>query len=442
LEKIIGIQPQKKNSQSLSLEVICKNPPICQAIVTVPTSIVKTLYHAAVISLQHTTETDGFKKGAVPAQYIQHNLQPSLIAHLKEFICKYYVINFLYKEIRTHKIPIAGEPHLVSIDLNLKDNARFCFKFTQFQPITIYEWKYLPFKAPKRKNYKDLDRQVEKFIHEEQEKESNYHTNEISCGDWIGFTLAPVDHNQRLLFSDDAQQFWFKLDQEEVENSLRSLFYHKKKGDSFFTDDATLQEYFSEHLIPSYSFFITITDIIPYAFFCLNKFKRFFKEKTNKNMHKKLIEVFSYRNDISQRLAMVEEAFKLLLSKHHFTVPQYLILRQQDLILQSIRQNPDFNVYRTQHDFKEKVEQLAKKQMQEILLLDQLSYHENIDASSDDIVRYLNFTSRNRMKEFLYFKPPSFKKNGQELPIPDQQLKQPCIREKTINTIIYHLMKQ
>ena len=39
--------------------------------------------------------------------------------------------------------------------------------FLLFPTITFQEWKYLPFKAPKRKNYKDLDRQVETFLQEE-----------------------------------------------------------------------------------------------------------------------------------------------------------------------------------------------------------------------------------------------------------------------------------
>ena len=54
-------------------------------------------------------------------------------------------------------------------------------------------------------------------------------------------------------------------------------------------------------------------------------------------MNRKLIEVFSYRNDISQRHAMVEEALKVLLSKHKFTIPNYIILRYQEILLENIQ---------------------------------------------------------------------------------------------------------
>ena len=68
---------------------------------------------------------------------------------------------------------------------------------------------------------------------------------------------------------------------------------------------------------------------MPHAYFCIDHFKNHFKIKNNKEMYQKLIEVFSYRNDLSQRRTMVEESLKLLFSKHRFEIPNHLILRQQ-----------------------------------------------------------------------------------------------------------------
>ena len=50
----------------------------------------------------------------------------------------------------------------------------FTFEISVFPAMPLSEWKYLPFKAPKRKNYKDLDRQVESFLHEEQTHKEKY----------------------------------------------------------------------------------------------------------------------------------------------------------------------------------------------------------------------------------------------------------------------------
>ena len=159
-------------------------------------------------------------------------------------------------------------------------------------------------------------------------------------------------------------------------------------------------------------------------------------------MHKKLIEVFSYRNDVSQRRAMSQEALHALLSKHRFNVPNYLVLRQQRVLLDGMKYNPDYHVYRAQKDFQNHIRSLAEKQVIEMIFVDRLAYHENLQVSDDDIKGYLNLTNRHRMKEFIYFDLPSFKIQGQEVPVPTEELKRICLREKAINYVIYHLMKK
>ena len=181
---------------------------------------------------------------------------------------------------------------------------------------------------------------------------------------------------------------------------------------------------------------------VPHAYFCFDQFKDHFRVKTNKDMHKKLIEVFSYRNDVSQRLAMVEDAFKLLLSRHRFVAPNHLVLRQQKIILGAIQTNPDYNVYRKQKDFTFWIQQLAEKQVKETLLIDQLIYRENIVVSNDDMVNYLNLDKRPRMKEFIYFSLPDSKHYGQEMPLAMHELSRVCAREKAINYVIHYLTKK
>ena len=117
-------------------------------------------------------------------------------------------------------------------------------------------------------------------------------------------------------------------------------------------------------------------DIVPNAYFCLDQFKQHFRIKSNKEMYQKLIEVFSYRNDLSQRRTMVEESFKLLFSKHRFEIPNHLVLRQQKKVMDAIQYNPDYHVYRVQKDFKDAVRELAEKQAREEIFLDQLAYEE------------------------------------------------------------------
>ena len=104
--------------------------------------------------------------------------------------------------------------------------------------------------------------------------------------------------------------------------------------------------------------------------------------------------------------------------------------------------NPDYHVYRAEKNFQDHVRNLAEKLVKEMIFIDKLAYHENITISDDDIKGYLNLTNRPRMKEFIYFDLPSFKIQGQEVPIPAEELKRICLREKAINYVIYHLTKK
>jgi FKBP-type peptidyl-prolyl cis-trans isomerase (trigger factor) len=432
-----------ENNSFFSIEHIYEQPTLCRATISVSKDLVNIFFHEAVSTLQGCVQAYGFPQGLVPTEYIFKQYKSNIVDHLKEFFFKFGIVNFLYHEIRTQKLLVVGEPRLIGIHVDYAEDARFVFELSVFPTISVHEWKYFPFKAPSRKNYKDLDRQVEGFIQEEKNRFDGYaHDQGIAIGDWINFNLVVVDGNNKPLHDNFLQNFWLKIGDEEVGGSLRALFLGKHKGEEFVAQSKGLQDYFSDQLRTSYNFRISIVDIVPFGFFCFDQFKDHFKIKTNKDMHKKLIEVFSYRNDTSQRLAMVEDAFKLLLSKHRFFVPNYLVLRQQKIILSAIQRNPDYNVYRKQKDFQFWVHQLAEKQVKETLLIDQLIYNENIIVSHEDVAHYLNLDKRPRMREFVYFNIPETKRDGQEMPLPTHQLNRVCAREKAINHVIYHLTKK
>ena len=426
----------------LSFEFECMRPDFCYATVIVPAAMVDELYHEAAQSQQKSAQTYGFHHGEVPLDYIKQNFTENLTEHVKELLFKYCVVNYLYEQIRLNKLVVVGDPRLTDITLRPQKDARFVFEVSLFPDLSIYEWKYFPFKAPKRKNYKDLDRQVDSFIEEEKKRLHDLETDKLSEGDWVGFNLAFVEKENKLLLDGFVQNFWFKIGPDETESPLRQIFIGKKEGDRFHSNHHALQMYFSDQLDTQYLFDIEITGVLSYHYFCFDHFKKIFRIKTNKDMHKKLIEVFSYRQDISQRHAMVEESLHALLSKHKFSAPNHLILRQQKGLLERIQHNPDYHVYRAEKDFHTHVRNLAEKQVVETIFVDKLAYNENLALTDEDIKGYLNLTNRHRMKEFIYFDIPSFKIQGQEAPIPSEELKRICLREKAINYVIYHLTKK
>ncbi|PKN03207.1 hypothetical protein CVU75_03460 [Candidatus Dependentiae bacterium HGW-Dependentiae-1] len=423
-------------------EIVKKSPTLVHATVIVPEPLVTALYKEASLSQKEVTVTQGFAKGQVPLNYIQDSFKTNLIEHLEEFLFTYCVATFLQQELRRHQLLVTSEPRLVNVTVDHHTEARYDFEISILQPPTIQEWRYLPFRAPKRKNYKDLDRQVDMFIAEEKERLDRMADTGITVGDWVSLAVGLLNSDGFPALGTHKASFWLRVGDEEADLPFKDLVYQKKVGDSFITQNRALQEYFSGCIDTSYTFSVEILDCIKNDFFCTETFKKQFKIKTNKLLYQKLIEVFSYRNDISQRRAMVEDALHLLLVKHPISIPEYLVNRQQQQIIDAIKNKPDYQVYRTQKDFTQRVQQLAEKQVREMVYLDQLAYEEKLTATNEDIRQYLNLNNRPRTKDFIYFDPPVTKQQGQEMPILELELQQYCLREKTINHIIYHLTKK
>lgn len=430
-----------KEFMQLRLEDV--QPNFARVVIVVPKNFVTIIYQRASLAQKTETHTYGFPKGATPLLYIEQNYKASLLDHVKEFLFKYFIMSFLFKKLLSKKMLVAGEPRLQDVKILAQDDAEYYFELSLTNPIDLSRWKTLPFKAPKRKNYKDIDRQVDSFIKDELNNVKKHQDNAgASIGDWICFDIALVDEDNKDPLGNYRENLWLKIGNEEADVPFQEIFVTKKVGDIFYSSEKCFQDYFSSTINTNYLFYIEIKDIIHNGFFSLDHFKQHFRLRTNKETHQKLIEVFSYRNDLSLRRAMVEEALKLLISKHEFDVPNYLVLRQQKIVLESVSANPDYQVYKTQSNFKENIRQLAIKQAKEMLLIDQLIHEENISLTMTDFRGYLNLIKRARTKEFVYFNPPNTKIEGQETPLASVLLGQCCLREKTLNHIIYNLTKK
>lgn len=431
-----------ENMSSILLKIEPSQTDICLTTVVIPAHMIDALYDETARILQNKISAPGFSKDAIPVAYIQENFEKTITEHLKEFLFKYTVSNTLFKGMRLNKAPITGEPRLINIELTPHHDAHFYFECTVLPKIDIKEWKYLPFKSPRRKNYKDLDRQVASFVAQELDKLKESKNTGVAVNDWVLITIAIINQKSQPLLNNQTEQFWFKISDEEVDNPLKTLLLHKEIGTKIEITNKGLQDYFCDQLDVDYLYRIEITDILSHSDCALEPFKRHFRIKNNKEMNKKLIEVFSYRNDISQRRAIVEETLQLLINKNPFTLPNHTILREQERVLEAVKDNPDYNVYRMQKDFQHKVRQLAEKHVQEKLFIDQLAYHENISISDQDVKNYLSLTLRPRTKEFIYFKQDEPIIEGQGVPIPAEELNRTCLREKTINYAIHHLTKK
>lgn len=427
-------------AQAVSFSITTDTPDRAEAVISISHPTVQSVYQAVVKTQQSDLHTQGFVKGNTPRTFIESSYQPTILEHVRELFFNHVVVDYLYKQLAEHKCVVAGEPTLIDIKIEPDGGARFTFELTRINPSIDNSWRRLPFKAPQRKNYKDLDRQVELFVREEIEKQKIAGTG-IEVNDWIGFTIEIINAEGSELLQGLREAVFLRIGDEEGDREARGLFVGKKVGDSFITASNLLQEYISKDLDARYSFRVSITDRVPVAYFSLDLFKHQFGLRSPRDIHGKLIEVFSFRNDMSQRRETAEAALRILVKTYACEPPQPLMQRQMQKVYAAVHENPDYQVYKAQQDFHMAVKLLAQKQLKETLIIDHLAEHEEIVASNTDILAYLNLTLRPRTKDFIYFELPSTKNHGQESPIPREFVRRHVRREKTLNTIIATLAK-
>lgn len=381
----------------------------------------------------------GLRNSKESLTYIKDRFRESFLTHAKELLFKLHVLSCLYKNIHKHKILTSGYPRLANVNLESNQEIKFTFEVTCPENASIDEWKYTVFKFPQRKFYKDLDKQAELFAKTEAEKEQEYQKDTVDLNDWVCFDIWLADNQHQPLLKQLHENFWLKIGSGEIYLPFQEIFLGRKKGDEFFTSNLCLQEFFSEYMDTKYCFGIRILEVLPNAFFSIPQLQEHFKIKTKKKTHQKLIEVFSYRNDISLRRTIVEDLLSVLLRKQYLSIPESQVLRHQQYLLDELQDNADYPVYKVQKNFQAYIKQLAEKQVKEMVLMDQIAYRENIACEHRDIVLYINLTRRPRMKEFIYFQHPALKANSLEYPISSEEIAQACLREKTLNYIINHL---
>lgn len=425
---------------NVSCEFYPQGPNIYKAVIKIPAFLVNRFLEHSIDKLTKK-KVLGFSKQDTPREYIVQNFMQNILNNLKEFFFKYFALSTFYKEVRSKKVALIGEPRLIYTFLEQNRDAEYHFEFNTINVPITKEWKYISFKASKRKRYKDIDKQATDFIKEEEVCEKNHHAkNKVTVGDWVNFELSIVDDKNNPVLGECKENFWIKIGTDDTTLPFQEVFVGHEIGESFLTNHHCLQDFFNSENSVTYSFLITILDIAHQAFLSLENFKKHFKIKTNKKAHQKIVEVFSFTNDLSLRKHLVNEAFETLLSKYAIQVPLSTILRQEKLILDNLQSSPDYIVFRSEPGFKERVHQLAIQQTKEIALVELLAHSEDIIVEDDDLKNYLTVTQRPRTREFIHFMHQALFENV-EYPVHAESLKHSTLREKALNNAIFHLTK-
>ncbi|MCL5436668.1 MAG: hypothetical protein M1549_02210 [Candidatus Dependentiae bacterium] len=413
--------------------------------ITVKQAHVNALYRQALSRHQLHVQARGFARGSTPVAYLELTYKAYILEHLKEFLLNHCVINFLCQELTRQHVVVVGDPTLFQVSLTPDRDAEFVFRCSQL-PITVeQDWRRINFKIPGRRNYKDLDRQVDLFIREESSLEAKAaRAAPATVGDWICFSIMVVDHESHVpLFetADEHELLWLKIGREDTDREAQLLFCGKSVGDAFISASNYLQRYFSKQLDTDYAFLVTIRSIVPVAYFSFDALRRHFSLTPRDSINRELVSVFSTRNDITLRRELVEATFRAIFKKIPIWVPEELVRHQEEYLLREVQRTPDYPVYRLQKDFRAKISALAEKQLREALMVDHIGQREVIMADDADVESYLSMLQRPRTKEFIYFDLPVTQVNGQEQPLPLGIVKQACLREKVLNSVITALTR-
>ncbi|MBU1008276.1 hypothetical protein KKA53_04340 [Candidatus Dependentiae bacterium] len=443
-------RPQGHFAIMLSTKSISSH--LVEATVVLSAKTIQAIYKQAAYLYAKSAQPQGLKNITLPLDFIEKELADRISCNVKNFALKHIVIDYLLNQISNKKISVANHPRLINMTCSPNVGGLYTFELSVASPIPLKEWKLFTFKSPKRKRYKDLDKQVDLFIKREHDKFKKQDQEVVENNDWVNFEATITDDCKKPILPHHGDStspqncihranFWIKINVSHLEKPFHMNFIGKKAGDSFTTSEIPTDEEFYDTLTARCCFLITIKSLAKGSHLSVEAFRTIFKLKNKAETHNKLIEVFSYRNDISQRRSIVEEVFHLFFSKHRFEIPKHLTIRKQESLLDMLRKQPDYQVYKSQKDFHEKVATLAEKLLKEEVLIDQIAHKEGIKASSKDIRHYLTLFNNSRLREFVYFKPAFEPIEESDTPFPESALRQAVLREKTLNHIIYTLTR-
>jgi len=414
------------------------SPCLATGFVSVDANVVATVTEHVTNLYQQYRALPGYEHKTLPHAYARSYFAAEIQQDTEEYLYKHMVLQFLLEQLTNNYILVANWPRLAAIQ---NENGALLYQFTlPLAPsIVLKEWKHFVFKQPERKNYKDLDNQVLHFMKQAMDISRKQDHDTIEPNDWIYFSASLLDGTSEKPLFEQVQHYWMRLSPDEVLSTLQKSFIGKALHETFVVSALPFNSIFCASLQEPFKQEIKIELISKGTHLSIDFFKSTFKLKTRADVHKKLIEVFSFRNDISQRRLSIEELFHLLLSKHRYEIPKHIITRKKEVLLASLKKQSDYIVYKTSKNFDQNVTLLAEKSLKEELIIDHITSAEGITVSSMDIAYYLHLFNNERLKEFIYFKPPVDNIEDSAVPIHEAILAQTVLREKTLNYVLHTL---
>jgi len=373
----------------------------------------------------------------LPLSYTRQYFSSEITRDVKQFVLNHFISEGVLDFLDKKKVVAANWPRLSSVSGSISDGLTYTFSVSKAPTLSLLNWNEQTFVAPQRKNYTDLDSQVENFIAQNTQPEGKEKRTTLSHNDWVCFS-SHLKTPQSTKLIPIHKEYWLQASAPHIPAALTQAFLGKHEGEQFTAPVSLLHAQHAGNNETGYSFIITVKKIVPHEAMTEKEMSACFDVENREDLHDKLIEIFSFRNDISLRQAIIEELFYRLLSVYRFDIAPHAVTRRKESLLSSLQDNPDMLVYMKQKEFIPHVTRLAENKLKEEALIDSIAYKENITVSQEDIVHYLQIMCNDRLKDFVYFSPLDNADITVE-PISHHLLSRSVRREKTLNMMIHRL---
>lgn len=340
----------------------------------------------------------------LPITYTQKYFASEIERDSKKFILDHFVNEGIQNYLSEKKLSTVNWPRPIGCNGSAAKGFTFIFALSLAPDFDLTEWKTHTFIAPKRKNYTDLDTQVSSFVRYLENIPQSKQANTIEPGDWVRFKAQlKTPHTTAPLHT--PSEYWLNITTPHTNTTCMEAFVGLSVGEKVTLPATALLDLQPDSTQTEYSFDITIEYVMKTNHLPISTIQNSLEAQDEKALHDKLIEVFSYRNDISLRKSIIEELFYMLMTTFRFDIAPHAVTRRKELLLALMQRNPDNLVYTKQKKFLPHITLMAEAKLKEESLIDAIANYENITVSQDDITSYLALQTHDRLKEFLYFTP-------------------------------------
>ena len=228
-QQCINSRSDQKNRSKNHLVIFEKTTSshLASVVIEVDKILTEEVYLQA-INLFKGERLEGFTLFSTPKEYLEMNYKSEIAHRVKQYLFHHFVLDFLFRELARKKIMIVNTPRLTLVDFKPGETTRFHFNISIADAVELKEWKHFSFKTPKRKKYKDLDKQVINFI-EQENILAQQQKHLIEEADWVLFTSALIDHSTREInYPHLTTSFWIKVQFSSMPNSFAQEFVDKK----------------------------------------------------------------------------------------------------------------------------------------------------------------------------------------------------------------------